>query len=776
MELSRYTPNALKALSGAQESAKSFGHSFVGSEHLLMGLIECGDRTSELLMRYGVTASLAAPYVDTVVGGGRSMFTDSFGNTQTAKRVLELSLYEAKSMGSDLIDTHHVLLSIMRERDSVGARIIDALCRGKDELRSALLHRDEPESVSADRFEEDAGSAPAARVRSGSQTGSTPVLDRFTRDLTAAAGLGKLDPVIGRETEISRVIQILCRRTKNNPVLIGEPGVGKTAIAEGLALLIAGGGAPAALREARLLSLDIGAMIAGTKYRGEFEERLKSAIDELSANESVILFIDEIHMLVGAGAGEGSVDAANIMKPALSRGELRVIGATTVDEYRKYIEKDPALERRFSPILVSEPTPGKAKEILSGLRPRYEEHHRVCISDEAIGAAVELSVKFIADRLLPDKAIDLIDEACVMKRLSLDRTDMGDIRSRIEKAAQDGDYELAERLRETQKEYGREGRPEVLAEDVADVITERTGLDVRSAMRGELFADMESKLNETVFGQDDAIRAVCALLRRSAAGLSDPNRPLASVIFTGNRSCGRKTLANSLAQTAFSGNILRLNGAELNDPAAVSRLIGTPSGLADPDKGGLLTEFVRLYPFSVILLSDAHLCSENVLSLFASVMAEGCITDGRGKTAGLRNCLIVLTCPSGETARRVGFSNTEGQDCDCILPPRVVSAADAQIAFGRLDPEALRSIARKELDSLALRASKRGIGLIYTQSAVIAAAGTDTNDASGIAKRVAAGAENALSAAIITGAVKRGDMAKIDHIDGEFTVGKADAQ
>ena len=439
MELSRYTENAINAMSGAQESARSFGHSFVGSEHLLMGIIKCGDNTAKTLVASGITEEAAAPYIDTVVGGGRNIFTDSFGNTQTVKRILELALYEAKSMNSELIDTKHILLSIMRERDSMGARIIDTLCNNKEELRSSLVSRepDDDEEIVDSPIVSRRDTEFVKPARSVKGRSATPVLDAYSRDLTALAKDGKLDPVIGRETEIARVLQTLCRRTKNNPVLIGDPGVGKSAIVEGIANRIANGTVPDALFGSRILSLDIGAMIAGTKYRGEFEERLKAVIDELTSDESTILFIDEIHTIVGAGAGEGSIDAANIMKPALARGELRAIGATTVDEYRRYIEKDSALERRFTPILVSEPTPEQTRTILFGLRPGYETHHGIKISDDAIDAAVELSVRFIADRQLPDKAIDLMDEACARLRLnSAEKENVLSIRRRIEAAAE----------------------------------------------------------------------------------------------------------------------------------------------------------------------------------------------------------------------------------------------------------------------------------------------------------------------------------------------------
>ena len=764
MEFDRYTESAIRALSGAQEAARSFGHSFVGSEHLLMGLIECGDRISSALISCGVTKENAAPYVDTVIGGGRNVFTDSFGNTLIVRRILELALYEAKSAGESLIDTAHILLSIMRERDSLGARIIDDLCTDRDKLRALILGiPDEKEDEEAPK--ETTAERPARLPQRRASSGKTPVLDSFSRDLTALAREGKLDPVIGREGEIARVIQTLCRRTKNNPVLIGEPGVGKSAIAEGLAIKLAEGSAPAPLLDSRILSMDLGAMIAGTKYRGEFEERLKAALDELTENEDVILFIDELHTIVGAGAGEGSVDAANIMKPALARGELRVIGATTVDEYRTYIEKDAALERRFSPIFVAEPTVNQAKQILFGLRSRYEKHHGVRIEDTAIDAAVELSERFIADRNLPDKAIDLMDEACSRVRLrKTEELGAAGIRKRMESAAERGDYALAEKLREELNNASEETgeMPSVTEEDIAAVITDRTGIDARAMRDPEWLRDVENRLEEAVFGQDKAIKQVASVLRRSAAGLNDSARPFASFILAGPKETGKKTLVGRLAEAAFNNSVIRLNGA--------------PAGYKDSERGGELTEFARLHPISVIMVSNAESCSEKVFSLISEILLTGILRDGRGRTVSFRNCVIMLLVDTEERSMGFGRSSDSAVSAELSrkLPLSFISLADAVVPFEKLTDEALLKVAGKALDSLSERAKRRRIELEFTDNLVQAIADLSGGNAGNVSRLVSMYVEDAVSLALINGEIKPGDRALCGHEGGSYFVRKAD--
>ena len=787
MELSRFTEQAISALSGAQEAAKSFGHSFVGSEHLLMGLIKCGDKTAKKLISFGVTEEAASPYVDTVVGGGRSIFTDSFGNTQTVKRILELSLYEAKSMNSELIDTEHILLSIMRERDSMGARIIDTLCRDREALRASLTEQRADDNDFEEYNEPSAegrGEQIAAERRPRSRRSSTPVLDAYSRDLTHLAMTGKLDPVIGRETETARVMQTLCRRTKNNPVLIGEPGVGKSAIVEGIALKIAGGNVPEPLYGARILSLDLGAMIAGTKYRGEFEERLKSAINELYSDDNTILFIDEIHTIVGAGAGEGSVDAANIMKPALSRGELRVIGATTIDEYRAYIEKDAALERRFTPVLVSEPTPEQAKSILLGLKSKYESHHGTVIEDGAVEAAVDLSVRFIADRRLPDKAIDLMDEACARARLdNADKENLYSVRRRIEAAADLGDYELAEKLREEEKKLeGVSGsQPHVTAEDISAVISERTGLDASASYGAERLNGLEDRLGSAVFGQDDAIALTAAVLRRSAAGLGDPQKPFASFVFAGPSHSGKDTLVSRLTETAFNNSAVRLNGMDLTDEAAVMRLTGAPAGYKDAEKGGVLTEHLRLHPVSVVELISADLCSPAVHSLFAEILGKGMIEDGKGRPVSFRNSVVVLLVDTDDEGSALGFTSESLQGGDRVmrsvsrkLPSSLLSLVDSVVPFGKLRDADLRRIVQKSIGDLTDRIKRKNIDIEFTPSVIDGIVTACRGSAAQIQRVVSVTAEDAVSRALLSGELAPGDKAECGVTYGVYNIRKVD--
>ncbi|MBO4562368.1 MAG: ATP-dependent Clp protease ATP-binding subunit [Clostridia bacterium] len=787
MELSRYTENAINAMSGAQESARSFGHSFVGSEHLLMGIIKCGDNTAKTLVASGITEEAAAPYIDTVVGGGRNIFTDSFGNTQTVKRILELALYEAKSMNSELIDTKHILLSIMRERDSMGARIIDTLCNNKEELRSSLVSRepDDDEEIVDSPIVSRRDTEFVKPARSVKGRSATPVLDAYSRDLTALAKDGKLDPVIGRETEIARVLQTLCRRTKNNPVLIGDPGVGKSAIVEGIANRIANGTVPDALFGSRILSLDIGAMIAGTKYRGEFEERLKAVIDELTSDESTILFIDEIHTIVGAGAGEGSIDAANIMKPALARGELRAIGATTVDEYRRYIEKDSALERRFTPILVSEPTPEQTRTILFGLRPGYETHHGIKISDDAIDAAVELSVRFIADRQLPDKAIDLMDEACARLRLnSAEKENVLSIRRRIEAAADLGDYELAEKLREEERnaEYTARENSTVTRDDIAAIISERTGIDAAASYGSCWLNDIDNTLKQRVFGQDEAIDRVSAVLRRSAAGLGDPKKPFSSFIFAGRSHVGKKTLVGRLADTAFNKSVVRLTGAELTDDTSAMRLIGAPTGYKDSDNGGFLTEYVRLHPVSVVLVDSPEFCSQKVLSLFTEILSNGMIEDGRGRPVSFRNCVIVFCVDTDSDERPLGFESKATDDPDRVLnavrkklPSSLVSSVDTVIAFRSLERPDLLKITSLLLSELAERTKRRGADIVFTDDVSEDIADACNGSAARIPQIISLRAEDAVSRALLSGTIGSGSSAVCGIENGTYYVKEADS-
>ena len=741
MELSRYTQNAIIALSGAQECAKDFGHRFVGSEHLLMGILNCGDKTAELLGEYGVDSDSAAPFVSSALGG-RNVFTDSFGNTQAVKRILELALYEAKSSGAELIDTRHILLSIMREKDSVGNRIIDSLCTDTIALKAELSGNEIDQRRSYQPEEEflEPIEAPVKSVRKG----SSPVLDAYSVDMTALAREGKLDPVIGRDNEITRVLQTLCRRSKNNAVLIGDPGVGKSAVAEGIARRIAEGNVPPMLSDSRLISLDISSMVAGTKYRGEFEERLKTALDELKSDGSIIVFIDEIHNIVGAGSGEGSLDAANIMKPALARGELRVIGATTVEEYRKFIEKDAALERRFTPILISEPDDKQMKEILSGLKPRYERHHGLIIDQDALGAATELSVRYIADRRLPDKAIDLLDEACARKRMT-----------------------------------SKDDALHVTARDIAQVVSERTGLGVGLILGSERFVGLENRLSAEIFGQDKAIAAISSVLRRSAAGLSSRNKPFASFILTGPKGTGKRSLTVRLAEEYLGGSVVRLNGNDYADELSAVRLIGAPAGYKDSEKGGTLTEFIKLHPVSLVMITAPEKLDPSAVSVITEILENGSIDDGRGRRVSFLNAVFAIIFDDSDRIGRLGFASddTATDSADKLsgkLPSSMISAVDEIIPFDRLDKASVSAVVEKLLGNVSAKAAAKEIRLSFDNYVISSIAEGFSGSVTGIARLISMLIEDPLSMAILNGSIAPGDRARFEFTDGKYVIRKVE--
>ena len=605
----RFTEGARRAMVLAQECAKKLNHNYVGSEHLLAGLLcERDGAAAKALMRFGVTESDVMNAVSLIPNASVRQFTDSFGYTPSTKKILEMSLYEAKELKNSYIGTEHILLAIINERGCAAARVLSELGVDLNMLRKAVV-----QSTSGEL------KTPAFNERKTGES-ETSTLDMYSKDITRLAELGELDPVIGRQNEIQRIVQILSRRTKNNPVLIGDPGVGKSAIIEGLAQRIISGDIPELLSGKRLVSLDLGAMLAGTKYRGEFEERIKSVINELNETKNTILFIDELHTIVGAGASEGSVDASNILKPALARGEIQVIGATTPDEYRRYIEKDAALERRFQPVTVGEPTKEQAVQILLGLRDRYEAHHNARITDEAINAAVELSSRYIPDRFLPDKAIDLMDEAASRVRLREYDTpsDMKQMEARLqsllkekEEAVNNQNYERAAALRDEEQhlragidrrrndwESSRDdSRCTVCEDDIAQVVNSWTGIPVKQLTQdeSEKLLGLEALLHERVVGQDEAVSAVSRAIRRARAGLKDPQRPIGSYLFLGPTGVGKTELSRALAEAMFSDEnaMIRLDMSEYMEPHSVAKLIGSPPGYVGYDDGGQLTERVR---------------------------------------------------------------------------------------------------------------------------------------------------------------------------------------
>ena len=595
--------------------------------------------------------------VEALVGRWNYNFSEGFGYTPRTKRIMELSFYEARNLGHNYIGTEHLLLALIREGEGVAARILKDLDIDLQDVREQLINVLKEE-----------GGEPRETVKR--RKSDTPTLDQFGRDLTEMAREGNLDPVVGREREIERVLQILARRTKNNPVLIGEPGVGKTAIVEGLAQRIVEGNIPELLRDKRVVTLDLSAMVAGTKYRGEFEERLKTVMEEIRKANNIILFIDEMHTIIGAGAAEGAIDASNILKPALSRGEIQTIGATTLDEYRKHVEKDPALERRFQPVMVGEPSKEEAVQILFGLRDKYEAHHKVRITDEAIRSAVELSARYISDRYLPDKAIDLIDEAASRVRLQAftPPPDLKELEEKLEtlkkekeeavmnqnfeKAAKIRDQEQSirdqiEREKERWKTENTTNKGCVTEEHIAHIVSSWTGIPVRKLEQeeSERLLKMEEILHGRVIGQDEAVRAVSSSIRRARAGLKDPKRPIGSFMFLGPTGVGKTELCRALAEALFGDEdaMIRIDMSEYSERHTVSRLIGAPPGYVGYEEGGQLTERVRRRPYSVILLDEIEKAHTDVFNILLQILEDGRLTDGKGRTVDFKNTVIVMT-------------------------------------------------------------------------------------------------------------------------------------
>lgn len=781
------------------------GHNYVGSEHLLLGLIREGEGAAfKALSAFGVTANAVAERADTLVGRGDYHFTDSFGYTPRTKKILELSLYEAKSLKMGYIGTEHILLAILRERDSVAVRILQDLGADVPGLQSVL-----------------AGGRPAGEsAPQPAHAGQgTPVLDQYGRDLTRAARDGELDPVVGREAEIQRVIQILCRRTKNNPALIGDPGVGKSTVIEGLAQRIAAGKIPELLKDKRIVTLDLGSMLAGTKYRGEFEERITNAISELREDGSTILFIDELHTIVGAGATEGSIDASNILKPALARGEIQVIGATTLDEYRRHIEKDAALERRFQPVIVGEPTREEAVAILFGLRDRYEAHHKARITDAAIRAAVELSGRYISDRFLPDKAIDLMDEAASRVRLRAYNTppDVKELRERIEslrkekeEAVNNQNYERAAALRDEEQrlaaqiagieadwERERDNEESIVTEnDIADVVNAWTGIPVRQLTEdeSEKLLHLEDALHRRVIGQEEAISAVSRAIRRARAGLKDPARPIGSYIFLGPTGVGKTELSRALAEALFADEtaMVRLDMSEYMELHSVSKLIGSPPGYVGYDDGGQLTERVRRRPYCIILLDEIEKAHPDVFNLLLQVLEDGRLTDSQGRTVDFRNTVIIMTSNAGaprtQQAHAVGFGTAEDAltherlretmmaELKKTFRPEFLNRVDEIIVFRPLAREETRAITRLMLETVKARLRERGIALTVTPEAedLLSGAGFDPlYGARPLRRAIQHQVEDSLSEEILSGRVSLGDAVTASAEDGKLVFRKA---
>ena len=819
MSENKFTPRAEEALRLSQEAAEELGHGYVGSEHLLLGLIREEEGIAHrVLSEFGVTDEMVCSVLQRSVGHGVSGAAPSQGLTPRAKSVVELAVSEASRMGSGYIGTEHLLMGLLREGGNMGLRILRTIGVDPNKMYSAVLKKLNDASAKT------VPSGGSAAARDGDKKVGK-ALAEFTRDLTEAARSGKLDPVIGREKEIQRVIQILSRRTKNNPVLIGEPGVGKTAIAEGLAERIASGDVPEELLDKRVLSLDLSGMVAGTKYRGEFEERIKNTLDEVKKDGNIILFIDELHTIVGAGSAEGAVDAANIIKPALGRGEIRVIGATTLNEYRKYIEKDAALERRFQPVTVGEPTPEATLEILKGLRDKYEAHHKLTITDEALEAAVQLSKRYIGDRFLPDKAIDLMDEAASQVRMDAESSSP-DLKALEEKistlhrekaeaiAAQD--YEKAAQLRDIEKNYQdqvdierenwrkqmAQNRGSVTADDVAKVVAGWTGIPVTRLTEDESMRllKLEEKLHQRVVGQDDAVAAVAKAIRRSRVGLKDPKRPIGSFLFLGPTGVGKTELCKTLAEAMFGDEnaMVRIDMSEYMEKHTVSRLIGSPPGYVGHEEGGQLTEKVRRKPYSVVLFDEIEKAHEDVWNILLQILEDGIVTDSQGRRVDFKNTVIVMTSNVGAknitaAEAKLGFDGKEKDeketeearfarireavmaDLKRTFRPEFLNRIDEIIVFHQLTQDNIVQIARRMLDVTAGRMAQQGITLEAEDDAVaeLAKDGFDPQyGARPLRRAIQNQVEDAVAEQMLEGSLKSGDTAHVRLKDGKVVIEK----
>ena len=796
----RFTPRAQNALRLAQAAAEELGHSYVGSEHLLLGLLrEEGGAAHRCLAEQEITGDKARMAIVEIVGTGLAGLAPPQGLTPRAKRVIENAVGESGRTGGGYVGTEHLLLGILRENGTMAMRVLTAIGGDPKRLQNALLQR---MSV-AQRLPREAPTRIAAPRRE--EPPRSKALEQFTRSLNALAREGKLDPVVGREKEIDRCVRILSRRTKNNPVLIGEPGVGKTAVAEGLAQRLAEGDVPEELAGKNILSIDLSAMLAGTKYRGEFEERVKNALAEIRRMGNVILFIDELHTIVGAGSAEGAVDAANILKPALSRAEIRVIGATTRDEYRRYIEKDAALERRFQPVTVSEPSPEAAVEILLGLRDKYEAHHKLAISDEAIRASVELSRRYLPDRFLPDKAIDLMDEACSRVRMECEQRtpEMKELEERLsqvrrekEEAIAGEDFETAARLRDVEEDFARQLRAErkrwadgrtddliaVTGEDVAAVAAEWTGVPVRRLTEdeGARLMGLEDMLKKRVVGQDQAVAAIAKAIRRGRMGLGEPGRPTGSFLLLGPTGVGKTELCRALAEALFGQEeaLIRIDMSEYAESHAASRLVGSPPGYVGHEEGGQLTEKVRRRPYSVVLFDEIEKAHPEVWNLLLQIMEDGCLTDSHGRKADFRNTVVVMTsnvgarqitsrgplgfagAEDGDEARQARVKASVTDELKRTFRPEFLGRIDDTLVFRQLSREDLREIACRLLGRVGTRVSALGLELRAEEEAVTLLAG-DGKDAAGgarpLRRRIRAQVEDLVAEGVLTGRFQVGD-------------------
>ncbi len=797
-----FTTKANEVLNLAIKSAQAYGHNYIGTEHILIGLLST-DSTIPALTNNNITYEGVDRLIREEIGVGNptSLTPDDF--TPRAKRIIEISFQIARTMRNSYVSVEHLLAALLKEDDSYAVKFINELGTDSQRVFDDLIN-----DLSSNSYDSNPQSSSKKKGKS-----KTPTLDEFGKNLTELAKQGKIDPVIGREKEIERVIQILSRRNKNNPCLIGEPGVGKTAIAEGLALKIVNGEVPEMLANKTIYSLDLTSMVAGTKYRGDFEERIKKAMDEVKDNKDVILFIDEIHNIMGAGAAEGAVDAANILKPSLARGEIQVIGATTISEYRKNIEKDAALERRFQPVTVGEPTEEEAVEILKGLRDKYEAHHKVKITDDAINSAVKLSSRYINDRFLPDKAIDLIDEAASVVRLNAytlpqNLKDMEEEIKRLNAEKQDAvnnqKFEEAAKIRDKANELNKLLDDEkskwrnssnhdvkaVSSEEIAQVVSQWTGVPVNQLTKeeSERLLNMEKILHERIVGQDKAVSAISKAIRRGRVGLKNPNRPIGSFIFLGPTGVGKTELCKSLAEAMFGDEnaIIKLDMSEYMEKHTVSKLIGAPPGYVGFDEGGQLTEKIRRKPYSVVLFDEIEKAHPDVFNMLLQILEDGVLTDSQGRKVSFKNAIIIMTSNVGaskitDEKLALGFVQEDGKKLsieDLVMPdlkktfkPEFLNRLDDIIVFNQLDQNDIEEIAKRMLKSLKKRTADLGIDLDFTDNAIteLAKEGFDkTYGARPLRRAIQSKIEDRLSELILDKTISEGSKCTVDFADGEF--------
>ena len=802
-----FTEKANTALNIAVETAEDLGHTYIGSEHLLIGLLrDTGGVACVALAGRGVTAAQVEELMRKTIGIGAPTVLSPADFTPRCKRIIELAILEARGLGHNYVGTEHLLIAIIQEGGSFAVHFLNQLGVS-------------PQDLLADLTRAVGGSLPsgtASQTAAKKAKSNTPTLDQYGRDLTLLAAQNLIDPVIGRQTEIERVMQILSRRTKNNPCLIGEPGVGKTAVAEGLALQIARGEAAEMLRDKRIVSMDLTAMVAGTKYRGDFEERVKTALEEVRKAGDVILFIDEMHNLIGAGAAEGAVDAANILKPTLARGEIQIIGATTLEEYRRHIEKDAALERRFQPVTVAEPSQEEAVEILKGLRDKYEAHHRVRITDEAIQAAVKFSSRYIADRFLPDKAIDLIDEAASHVRMHAYKAppDLKELEDRLETlqaekeaAVNAQEFERAASLRDEEKqlrldltrdksawqERSSHTAGEVTVAEIAEIVSIWTGIPAQelTAQEGERLLHLEEELHRRIVGQEEAVHAVSRAMRRSRVGLRDPERPLGSFLFLGPTGVGKTELSKALAQSMFSDEnaMIRLDMSEYMEKHTVSRLVGSPPGYVGYDDGGQLTQKIRRKPYSVLLFDEVEKAHPDVYNMLLQILEDGHLTDAQGRKVSFKNCVIIMTSNIGATRisnqrSSLGFSGDSGAQGeekhikDAVMGelkrtfrPEFLNRVDDIIIFHQLTKPEIQEIARRMLAQVSRRMREKGITLTFSEEAVqkISDAGFDPiYGARPLRRAIQSQIEDLLSEELLSGKMKEGAQYHCSVQENEF--------